>query len=81
MYVPLPLKPLSYLPLHPTSRLSQSIGFELPESYSKFPLPIYFTYGNIYVSMLFSHIIPPSPSPSESKSLFFTSVSPLLTCT
>ena len=29
--------------------------------------------------MLFSQIIPPSPFP-ESKSLFFTSVSPLLPC-
>ena len=34
-----------------------------------------FTYGNIYVSMLFSPIMPPLPSPTESKSLFFTSVS------
>ena len=33
-----------------------------------------------YASMLFSQIIPPSPSP-ESKSLFFTSVSLLLPCT
>ena len=32
------------------------------------------------VSMLFSQIIPPSPSPTESKSLFFTSVSLLLSC-
>ena len=40
-------------------------------------LAIYFTY-NIYVSMLFSQIIPPSPSPTESRSLFFTSVSLLL---
>ena len=30
--------------------------------------------------MLFSQIIPPSPSPTESKSLFFTSVSLLLSC-
>ena len=39
---------------------------------------IYFTYGDVYVSMLFSQIIPPSSSPIESKSLFFTSVSLLL---
>ena len=37
---------------------------------------ICFTYGNVHVSVLFSQIIPPSPSPTESKSLFFTSVSP-----
>jgi len=38
----------------------------------------YFTYDNIQDSMLFSQIIPPSPSPTESKILFFTSVSLLL---
>ena len=38
----------------------------------------YFSYGNVYVSMLFSQIIPPSPSPTESKNLFFTSL--LLSC-
>ena len=35
-----------------------------------------FTYE--YVSMLFSQVIPPLPSPTEPKSLFFTSVSLLL---
>ena len=35
---------------------------------------------NVYVSMLFCQIIPPSPSPTESESLFFTSVSLLLPC-
>ena len=39
---------------------------------------IYFAYDNIHVSMLFSQIISPLPSSTESKSLFFTSVSPLL---
>ena len=30
--------------------------------------------------MPFSHIIPPSPSPTESERLFYTSVSLLLSC-
>ena len=39
---------------------------------------ICFTYDNIHVSMLFSQIILSSPSPTESKRLFDTSVSLLL---
>ena len=67
-------------PEHPSllPRLSQSTCFGCPSSYIKLPLAIYFTYGNVSVSMLFFQIIPPSPSPTESKSLFFTSVSRLL---
>jgi len=65
------------LPSHP-SGLSQCTGFECPVSCFKLGLVIYFTYGNIQVSMQFSQIIPPSPSPTESKSLFFISVSLLL---
>ena len=43
-------------------------------------LAICFTLDNIHVSMLFSQIIPPLPSPIESKSLFWTSVSLFLSC-
>ena len=62
------VSPPSWIPLPPLSsphpsRLSQSIGFGFPVSYIKHPFVTYFTYGNVYVSMLFSQIIPPSPSP------------------
>ena len=67
-----PLPPRS--PSHP-SGLSQCTGFECPVSCIELGLVIYFTYSNIHVSMLFSQIIPPSPSPTESKNLFFISVS------
>ena len=66
-----PLPPPS--PSHP-SGLSQSTGFECPVSCIKLGLVICFTYDNIHVSMVFSQIIPSSPSPTESKSLFFTPV-------
>ena len=46
-----------------------------PVSCIKSGLVICFTYDNIHDSMLFSQIILPSSSPTESKSLFFTSVS------
>ena len=61
-------------PSHP-SRWYQCTDFECPVSYIKPGLVIYFIYGNIHVSMLFSQIIPPLPSPTESKSLFFICVS------
>ena len=70
-----PLPPPS--PSHP-SGLSQCTSIECPVSCIELGLVICFTYGNIHVSMLLSQIIPPSTSPTESKSLFFISVSLLL---
>ena len=64
-------------PSHPLGS-SQCTGPERPVSCIEPGLAIYFIYGNIHVLMLFSQIIPPSPSPTESKSLFFISVSLLL---
>ena len=61
-------------PSHPSGS-SQCTSPEHPVSCIKPGLAIYFTYDNIHVSMLFSQIIPPSPSPTESKRLFYTSVS------
>ena len=43
-------------------------------------LVICFTLDGIHVSMLFSWNIPPSPSPTESKRLFYKSVSLFLFC-
>ena len=63
-----------------SSRLSQNTGFGLLASLCKLPLSVYFTDGNVYISMLFSQIIPPSPSFTVSQSLFFMSVFPLLPC-
>ena len=49
-----------------------------PVSCIEYRLAIRFLHDSIHVSMPFSQIIPPSPSPSESKSPFYTSVSLLL---
>ena len=57
---------------------SQCTSPKHPVSCIEPALAIHFTCDNLHVSMPFSHIIPPSPSPTESKRLFYTSVSLLL---
>ena len=65
--------------LSPSPNLSpHPISPEHPVSCIKPGLAIYFTYDNIHVSMPLSQTISPSPSPKESKRLFYTSVSLLL---
>lgn len=54
---PDPIPPLEFITEHPA---------ELPLLNSSFPLAVYLTYGSIYVSMLLSQFIPPSPCPSAS---------------
>ena len=53
-----PLPTSTSLPSYP-SGLSQHTGFECPVSCIELGLVIYFIYGNIHFSMLFSQIIPP----------------------
>jgi len=70
-----PLPPPS--PYHPSGS-SQCTSPKHPVSCIEPGLVIHFLYDIIHVSMPFSQIMPPSPSPTESKRLFYTSVSLLL---
>jgi len=76
--------PILNLPPPPSpyhaSGSSQCTSHKHPVSCITPGLVIRFTYDIIHVSMPFSQIIPPSPSPTESKRLFYTSVSLLPSC-
>ena len=65
-------------PYHPSGS-SQCTSPKLPVSYMQPGLVICFLYDIIHVLMPFSQIIPHT-SPTESKRLFYTSVSLLLSC-
>ena len=64
--MPLPIPSLWVIPVHQPRALVSCI---------QPGLAICFTLDNIDVLMLFSQIIPPSPSPIESKSLLYICVS------
>ena len=64
-------------PSHPSGSY-QCTSPEYPASHIKPGLAIYFRDDHIHASILFCQIITPLPSPTESKSLFFISVSLLL---
>ena len=75
----------SWSPLLPSSPYhlsgsSQCTSPKHPVSCIEPGLVISFIYDIIHVSVPFSQIIPPSPTPTESKRLFYTSVSLFLSC-
>ena len=69
--------PPTSLLYHPSGS-SQCTSPKHPVSCIESGLGIRFLYDIIHISILFSQITPPSPSPTESKRLFYTSVSLLL---
>ena len=66
---------------YPPSGSSQCTSPKHPVSCIEPGLATRFIHDNIYVSMPFSQISPPSPSPTESIRLIYTSVSLLLSRT
>ena len=67
-------------PYHPSGS-SQCTSPKHPVSCIKPGLASHFIHDILHVSMLFSQIFPPSPSPSESIRLFYTLLSLLLSHT
>ena len=63
-----PLEPPSIPPSHP-SRSSQSASLR---SLCYLATSLYFTHDNVYMSMLLSQFVPPSPCPTVSTSPFYT---------
>ena len=66
---------------YPPSGSSQCTSPKHPVSFIKPGLATHFIHDILHVSMPFSQIFPPSPSPTESIKLFCTSVSLLLSRT
>ena len=62
---------------HPTQPLSVTAEHQagLPVLYGSFPLVICFTHGSVYMSMLLSQFIPPSPSPCFHESVLYVCIS------
>ena len=70
-HLPAPPTPLGYLRVLDLSSLCHIVNSHWLSN---------FTHGNVYVSMLLSSFVPPSPPPTVSKGLFSTSVSAFLPC-
>ena len=76
---PIPIPPPTSLRIRSLQVLSEHQVRALVSCIQPGPV-ICFTLDSIHVSMLFSWNIPPSPSPTESKRLFYKSVSLFLFC-